>query len=275
MIIGLERLVLARLIDVVPTSGKPFYNGPFCALAGRSLEFISTGSGGELEFDQRVFRRVYSIMSELDIVFSIIEKIAKITEFWYDGFLNALDWKAYIQADIHSLHVELRSLCDSIALLLRLTGGAGQSPDSFTQLRNWCKKEDRARRLLGVPILHQIRGAEWYDILVDTRDRIIHHRVDVSVKYQYGIMFRLFKDVLPTDSEFKYTPFMEGDWVKFGLYAGYLIGSLIAFLNEVAYDTRGYLAPNTNSYGYIPARSGVATHFMEAARDSLMQKLRS
>lgn len=272
MIVGLERYMLTRFETVVPLSGHPFFFGKFCALAGRAIEFIKTPGETDSVLDQRVLRRIYAIAAELDIVFSIIDKIARITEFWYDDGLNTADWQSWVQSDVHAFHVELRSLCDSIAILIRLTCG-GQSPESFTQLKSWCRKQDRAVGLLGLRLTNQIRSTEWYDILVDTRDRIIHYRVDAAVKYDNAIMFRLFRDVDPTEFQFKYRPFMSGDWVRFGLYSGYLMGSLIAFLNEVSDEVISYLSTNANVYGYVPARSGIAIAFMEATRDCLRKQL--
>lgn len=113
-------------------------------------------------------------------------------------------WRYSSALDIEYFHVEVRSIMDYVAFIIRKISDAPgkvvcKSVDkyacSFEKLFNWMEKDERNRHKLGADMASLILSAEWFKDIREVRDAIIHGGGEsiVYLKPKDGIFFQLSK----------------------------------------------------------------------------------
>jgi len=200
-----------------------------------ALEWI-----GPTPQQQKFYEHLLVVVNDFDVVISIIYRLNWMcNKFIGDhNFVSPDDLAAFLLADIHAFHVELRSLMDSLCHVVNVASAKpGQVPTkSFNELRKWCiQNQERSQAALTKELSDLIAESYWFLEIRELRDRIIHKQSDATVRIitppnEIGFVTWKSKeqDVYEGPTAFTYN-----QWIYFNPHAGYYIGRLIFLLNEI------------------------------------------
>lgn len=199
--------------------------------------------------EQEAFLKAFGlVVYDVEHVLALVRKIDWMTDLVSNDELGRDDWQAYVETDIHSFHVELRSLFDAIAETCgTIAKKKGQLPQtSFDALRNdLISKPKRIPQLLSMDVCDLIKHADWFTHLRSHRDNIVHNRRDawVNLNKTKQVVFRMQigtgdltysgLEAFLTEEREDYQDEGEGmQWILFKPYAGYYIGRMLHLLDR-------------------------------------------
>ena len=144
-------------------------------------------------------------------------------------------WMAYAGCDIDLFHIEVRSVFDYVAKVIkRVSDQPEQVPDEgFNVLKTWLEKPDDNVKRLGKDLAELVLSVDWFDALKNVRDVNVHQGGMTLVFLEKDrILFQMLKGYKHFISipEIMYNK----NVVDFELYAGMYFGYLIAFLEDFA-----------------------------------------
>lgn len=198
------------------------------------------GSGGTIPDvnQQEALRCLRFISEDLWNIETLLDRINWQCELWVADNLCDARWNVYVTADIDLFHVEFRSLFDYLARLIRaLAEKPGQVPDeaSFERLANWVKKSDtNANSRLGNELAAVVRSAEWFPLIRQVRNDIVHRGASTLVFYEKPRV--LFQTYNCEEARLIALPevMYNDNVVDFELYAAVFYGYLLDYLEEIA-----------------------------------------
>jgi hypothetical protein len=185
------------------------------------------------------YRRILVLFADLETIVTLVHR-ARWTAAQYPTLLTADECVAYLQADIHAFHAEMRSLFDSIALTTKQIfyqpnkiRGLKEPPDTFFYLRKWCHNFQN-RALIGSALGGLISNCDWFDPFRQFRESIIHKERDAFVQTHPDgdIIFRMLYSLKTRMTYAGPAEFLWKDWIRFDPYAGYYLGKLLFFLDR-------------------------------------------
>jgi hypothetical protein len=246
---------------------------------------------GDISFDfpsedqEQLFRKMMLINGCVEVMCGILTKMDLITGLWLSPLndeawfhleeqppgaqpetrhainllKNGMDddsWFHFIKSDIHAFHVELRSVFDTIALIIadRLESRRSGKLDSFRKLRDMVSNSSDKKNILPPIYSRLVSECDWFDQMRDLRDAIMHQNKDAWVRWRTDghIVFALSHGsrlkLMNLEDNACLRHFLWQNLILFAPYAGYYFGRLIAFLNRlsciVAYDVDLELSPH-------------------------------
>ncbi len=246
------RTAVSELNEILAIDATHF-SGSYWMLAERAFHwhYPPTGAGiihlpdGGISFEfpsveqMKILRRILIINGCVDVLCAVLSKVEFMTDLKKNSQIDDNTWFRYVQSDIHTFHAEMRSLFDTIAVLLTELSPESHGGDSFARFRDMTSPFSRKKQTLTPEIKNLVAHCDWFDQLRNTRDAIMHDEKDAWVLWRTDdhILFKLtygekFKNSGLADNRcLKY--FLWHDWIDFRPYAGYYIGRLIAFLNKL------------------------------------------
>jgi hypothetical protein len=112
-------------------------------------------------------------------LFTIVLKLDWLRERRDANELDPMVWMLFAANDVNSFLMNVRSLFDHVAKVIRLVSG-GQTPQSFGDLRKWVAKDTHAHAL--EPRLVQlVAGCDWFEDLRRVRDDLMHRAAETVV----------------------------------------------------------------------------------------------
>jgi hypothetical protein len=121
---------------------------------------------------------------------------------WYktlwnqEGFADL--WRWFASCDIDLFHVEIRSIFDYLASIIKLVSDSpGQVSDkSFRKLRNWVTK-GKSELKVGNDLAQLLLHCDWFDGLREVRDTLVHRGGFTLVFPEKSrILFQVYRGVL-------------------------------------------------------------------------------
>jgi hypothetical protein len=198
-----------------------------------------------------------SIDSFLDYIRQDIRNIETIStrlawqrELWLKEQLDALYWMDYAKCDIDLFHIEVRSIFDYLAKIIRrVSDKPKEVPDKgFSVLRTWLTKSQDNQKRLGKDLTDLVLSVDWFEEVRNVRDVNVHKGGATMVFLEKGrILFQVWKgfEKLISFPEIMYNE----NVVDFELYAGTYFGYLIAFLEQASRSIEKRLPPRKSEFG--------------------------
>ncbi|MCL5949810.1 MAG: hypothetical protein M1490_04975 [Candidatus Bathyarchaeota archaeon] len=194
-----------------------------------------------------------SISVDLSNIETITSRLAWEKELWKGERISVGQWMNYAQCDIDLFHVEMRSIFDYIARVVKIVSKHPQGiPQSFNDLRKWLKKPENTLKV-GEDLAKLILSADWFEQLKNVRDVNIHFGGMTLVFLEKDrILFQTYKGNynLISIPELMYNE----NVADFELYAGMYFGYLIAFLEEFSEIVKNRLPKGKMTFGAGNAR---------------------
>lgn len=149
------------------------------------------------------------------------------------GELDKLLGSQFAACDIDLFHVQYRSLFYHLAKIIGiLSTRPGTVPDSFRKLREWVSRPENSNRIAD-DLTRVVASCDWFTDMREVRDSIVHRDGRTLVfPEENRILFQVhegFKNKVNIPE----IMFNE-NIVDFELYAGLLMGYLIAYLEDVS-----------------------------------------
>jgi hypothetical protein len=168
-------------------------------------------------------------------------------------------WQSYAAADIRAIHVEMQSILDFLANLIRAFAPKPEElPEgSFRQLIDWCEKNPDEIPSGGCTLLDHQR--EWFDQFRVVRDLLVRLGGETVIygSPEDGILFQVFRpghQQVIRKSYLLHNP----EAAYFNRYAALLTSRLLCFLHDIAAiltpRIRGDL-PDPDTATFSPGRS--------------------
>jgi hypothetical protein len=148
--------------------------------------------------------------------------------------LDQILWSHFAACDIDTFHVRFRSLFDYLAGVIDLVSDkSGQIPKSFEALQNWIDKSPNNVQRMGRDLAELISSCEWFSAMREIRNLIVHrggHTLIFPMKNRilFQVHERWNRTILVPEIMF------NENVADFELYAGLLMGYLIAYLEDVS-----------------------------------------
>jgi hypothetical protein len=265
--------------DKLPTSGEFFYYFGL-ATVNSSMHHQKPDWKGYGQKGNEFCKKMYTLAHDFDNIITILHKIYFLTFQWQNNLLTEEHWRAYVKTDIQSFHTELRSVCDSIAKALQTSATkSGQVISSFEDLKTFCTKHrEKANIQIGNQLVELIVDTDWFAESRHFRDNIIHKERDLEVAYEQdgdlvGILFRTVFSNTPDNIYNGPKEFDIGNagWLRLEPYAGYYVGRLWHFLNEMCRLTGERLELKKSGFSWVNPRLPRTLEFISQAIESLEQ----
>ncbi len=173
-----------------------------------------------------------AITYDLDILLNICAQANWHKNMVLSGHLDKLDNMRYGTITVDAFLTRYRSAYDTIANAIgKVSKFPEQAPDSFTALRSK-DQMDKRLKILGPELMGLVQNCDWYDEMVDIRDKILHYNAQTSGFAAEEILFQVMKKYtkLIKTSEMSYNENLE----DFELYAGVHIAYTLWFLEQFA-----------------------------------------
>lgn len=174
------------------------------------------------------------IFMDIHDVETIANRLAWEKGLWNNEQLDFGKWMSYSACDIDLFHIEMRSIFDYTAKIIRrISDTPTQVPDSgFNDLKTWLGK-DGAKKTLGEDLADLVLSADWFDNLRTVRDESVH-RGGMTMVFpdKKEILFQVSKGFhnLVSIPEVMYNE----NVVRFEPYAGMHFGYLISLLEDLS-----------------------------------------
>jgi len=174
----------------------------------------------------------------------------------------ASTWMFYASTDIEYWHVQMRSLLDHLAKVIRkLACRKGQVSDSFTRLylcvcqAKSCAHAETLVEKLGLDWFGLLTSAGWFGLLREVRETVVHWGGDTMVfgRPDDGILFQVHKGLYKNVIEGEPLMFNR-NVVYFDRYAAVMLSHLLLFLEDFAATTYSRLDAE-------PYFNGMYVHF--------------
>lgn len=202
------------------------------------FEDVLTGAMDAFEPDlQGLLHYLKCINMDLWNIESICLRLNWQKELWNRDEISVPFWLAFSKCDISLFHVEVRSIFDYLAVVIREVSCFPEEvrDTSFRKLWNWVDNPDKkgqVHRILGEDLAELVRSCEWFSDVKEVRDSIVHHGKDILVFPEKDkILFQITSGpkMVPLPKQV-----MVSERVAdFELYAGLYTGYLFAYLEEV------------------------------------------
>lgn len=148
------------------------------------------------------------------------------------GHLHQGDWQSYSSLDIENFFVQVRSVMDHVAELLRVTLPKGkQLPESFRRLRESMTKY--STRLPAI-VIDLVIEASWFDQMRDTRDALVHQGGYSLIfgEPHDGVLFQVFGK-RHNNCICHPVAMFNANVVHFDLYAALMMANVLTFLDRL------------------------------------------
>lgn len=117
-------------------------------------------------------RAIRSLRSDIWNLATIAVRLAWMRDMRAESQLHPNAWRLYCQLDIEAYFVQLRSALDYLTIAVASTGEKrGQLPSSFRKMR---EKIAQHRKKLAPALVPIYSEADWFDVLRDLRDGVVH-----------------------------------------------------------------------------------------------------
>ena len=182
----------ARLHSVLALMAEdetgPYLQGYFIELVADILGQFAQGTASQELTDKLRFT-----LQDLNNVNTILVRLNWYKTLWdQEGFDNL--WRYFAACDINLFYIELRSIFDYIAQVIRLVSDCpGQVTDKgFRKLRNWVNKGSNDARI-GQDLAEFVRSCSWFDELRGIRDAIVHQgSVTLAFPEKNRLLFQVY-----------------------------------------------------------------------------------
>jgi hypothetical protein len=186
----------------------------------------------------RMLGRLRPIKSDLHVLLSMLHQSIWQKEMVMKGHLDTEYNMYYGTALADAFMTKYRSSYDTIGkALIEIRRDQGHRPKaSFTKLRKICNK-DEGVEILGQDLVHLIQLCDWYNPLLEARNKLVHHNFQVMGFLFPRILFQIYtKDENNVPVKLINIPEVMGseNLVNFELYAAVHIGYSFWFLEEFA-----------------------------------------
>lgn len=212
-------------------SGRPFSSGKFYDLVtGLHVSFIEEGDRFRDTFFH--FEHVHKDIWNLQTIILRLEwQKGIISRGWLDDDVGS----QFAACDIGLFHVQYRSLFDRLAKIVgRLSGRPKTVPDSFRKLREWVGRPGNARRV-DQQLARFVTSCDWFDDMREVRDSIVHKDGRAFVFPQENRILFQVHEGFGRRTKIHLPEIMFNESVAdFELYAGLLMGYLIACLEDIS-----------------------------------------
>lgn len=226
--INTKRLTLALATIRGDDSGQLYSSGRFVDLVGLPL---SMNSGSLVNFE-KLTSYLHYIHQDIWNLQTIALRMNWQQHMLSEDRIEVIRASTFTACDIDLFHVQYRSLFDQVAKLIGvLSGKSGQLPESFNKLRNWMQgNSDR----VDPEVRQLILTCDWFDLIKETRDSIVHHSGQTMVFPSEGRI--LFQVHAGYKNKVMIPEIMFNDnVVDFEMYAGMVLGYLISYLEEICH----------------------------------------
>lgn len=236
----LEHLKKARALL---RKGRPGYvhKGTFVSLCANVLDWnASTGFTKE-----EVWRELDFILSDLWGMLTICNHLDWMRQQAEQDDQVWAKWSYYASGDIEYWHVQLRSLLDYVAQLIReLADRKHQVPDSFRKLYEFAAqggpKQDQFDKFLcrvGDDWVALLQQATWFPLILNVRDQVVHRGAHAMVFWppSEGILFQVVEG-RPTRNLLNLSALLRNDKnvVYFERYVAHIMSHVLVFLEQMA-----------------------------------------
>jgi len=230
MTIRKDRLKLALSTIQKDEDGK--YFSPSIFVMSLTSLMINMQMGEKLP---PIFSFMQYISQDVSNVETITSRLAWQRDLWSTNQLEVGKWMSYTRCDIDLFHIEVRSIFDYLAKILkRVSYQPEQVPDQgFNVLKTWLSKSDNNVTKLGPELAELVFSIDWFDDLKNIRDSNVHKGgMTIVFLERDRILFQTVKSYknLISIPEIMYNE----NVVDFELYAAMYFGYLIAFLEDFA-----------------------------------------
>ncbi|MFW6039131.1 MAG: hypothetical protein ACOC9P_01495 [bacterium] len=178
-------------------------------------------------------------LDDLGNIATICDRLIWMSDLYVADRLEWGRWWAYAALDVQLFHIELRSLFDYAAQAIVAAGDtSGQLGDprrmSFRSLQEKIRRE-RYRQQLGTDLADVAVSCTWFPSVREIRDAAVHKGGRIVLFDQPPrILFQCYENRFQAVVGDVATALMfNRNVVDFTLYAGYLIGRTIAFLERL------------------------------------------
>lgn len=191
---------------------------------------------------------------------TIVMKLRWMQERRDDGALDPMGWMLFAANDVNSFLMNTRSLFDHVAKVIRLES-AGQTPQSFHDLRKWVASDTRdTSHMLDPRLVDLVAECDWFDDLRTVRDDILHRSANttvlpalpyIGVQITKGITDRLLTEEELLDTE-------NSNIVRFEWFAVASLGRIHLLLEELSHAVRELRAIPDRGDGARSRHGGLA-----------------
>lgn len=230
MLIRKDRLKIASSTIQKDEEGGFFSSSEFVVLFTNIMFKTQTG-----ETVLPIFSFMQYASQDVNNMETITTRLAWEKDLWSKEQLDVGSWMTYAACDINLFHVEIRSIFDYLAKIIRrVSDEPEQVPDQgFHDLRTWLAKSDDNVKRLGKDLAELVSSVNWFDTIKNLRDVNVHQGgMTLVFLEKWRILFQILKgyEYLVSIPEIMYNE----NVVDFELYAGMHFGYLIAFLEDFA-----------------------------------------
>ena len=188
------RLVKEKIVSahaLIHEADDSFYHaGSFVDLQSRIC--FGTPSNPTLSIPCRVLTHITQDIWNLE---TLVFRLNWQKELFSGNQLDKSLWIQFAACDVDLFHVQLRSIFDYLAKLILLFAAKSGQVDtemSFRELQEWLKRNRGNAKRLGVDLATVVADCDWFGVLRDVRDSIVHRGGMVLVFPQQGrILFQV------------------------------------------------------------------------------------
>ena len=189
-----------------------------------------------------LYRTLKRAAFNLESIFCILEKLEWQNRLWNDDILENRQYLLYVRLDVLFFFIKYRTIFDHMPELVRQAIGTTRGVSgthSFRKFKNWLEKADQNSELIGNRFADIIKETNWFFDFRDIRDRIVHFEAQplVYLDKSSNIEFQIFGDSSQIDQadqiHFKNSIRGSKNVINFYVYAGFMIGYMLRFLNDM------------------------------------------
>lgn len=160
-------------------------------------------------------------------------KLDWLKDLWIKGEISDNTWMTFAQTDIQLFHIEMRSIFDYLARLIRwLPFNKIRSPLSFKDLKKWVNRPENLHGF-DQEISEAIQSCDWFFELKNIREGMTHFgEYSLIFPIKDRILFQVYdrskKQIIVPEIMY------NENVVDFELYGGLYFGYMLAFLDELS-----------------------------------------
>jgi hypothetical protein len=195
---------------------------------------INASYNKELIPESRLMRYIDQDLWNIE---TMCEKVDWVSLLFTQNVLNEMQYMRFIQTDLDSFLIEIRSIFDYISKILTILS---QNPkqvrgegESFNKLFNWLSKKKTNLGIFGEDLGNLVLCCDWFYDIKDLRDDKTHRGANTLIfPNKNEILFQVYKG-WEKQVEVNEIMFNE-NVVNFRRYAGLIIGYLYNYLEIIA-----------------------------------------
>lgn len=202
-----------------------------------------TGKPDKMKYLRRQCTVVkHSLRNTVELCF----RLEAVREQFAEGLMRRGSWDSMAGLDVEAFHVQLRSLMDPAAKIIRMYARQpGTVPKgSFNDLRKWlAKDEGRAEKSLGGKFFDLVKGVSWFEEIREVRNALIH---DGATSMTFGdpgsgILFWIRNSqnqsvVKLREGWRRVIELNDNHVLKFEPYAALYLGAAVELLEQIAHE---------------------------------------